>query len=154
MLRTCLGHRQCSVNRAPQWYFIIWVIPYSNDLRGGCNNPGVIATSLVMSHPFHNMCLIPESHFSDQTLLYLFHSSQDARCKSTCAGMCLKNICLHHLYLGDSPPYEWDASFSPRFSSPHWEFKTQRNNYTWSVVYMLSSHEYSRTLYYIPLLPY
>ena len=39
----------------------------------------------------------------------------------TNAGMCLKNICLCHLYLGDSPPYKWDGSFSPLFSPLHTE---------------------------------
>jgi len=63
-------------------------------------------------------------------------------------------------YLSTSFVFRWLPTlwmgcslFSPFFIPAHWEFKTQRNNYTPSVVYLLSSHEYSRTLYHTLLLP-
>jgi len=43
--------------------------------------------------------------------------------------------------------------FPPLFIPVHWEFKTWRNYYTTSVVYLLTSHEYSRTPHYTLFFP-
>jgi len=69
------GHRQCSVNRAPQMYFISGVIPVSYAWRGGCDNPGLTTTSLVMLLTSRKVFLIPEPSFLDRKLLYLSSSA-------------------------------------------------------------------------------
>ena len=93
------------------------------------------------------ICAWSTSHAFQIKQYFIFHFSQDARCKSMCTGMCLRNTCLHCLYL-------MGCFFFCLFLIPvHWKFETQRNNYTTSAVYLLTSHGYSRTPCYTPLHP-